>query len=144
MRLFCKNTAGGLIPMYDSDYEEKRKLKVGKEYQVEIKEARNLKFHRKYFALINCAWEYQNEQIRAFFHESKEVFRKTVEVQAGWCEKVYNLSLRSWTEVPKSISFGSMSADEFNDLYERVKDVLWSVFLKNVSKEEFENNLINF
>lgn len=144
MKLFVKNTASGLIPMYDADYEEKRKLKIGKVYSVEVKEARNYQFLKKYFALINCAWEYQNEKMRAFFHEDKDLFRKTLEVQAGWCEKVYNLGLRSWVEIPKSISFGAMKAEEFENLYERVKDVLWAVFLKGVTKEEFEENLMNF
>lgn len=144
MKIFCKNTAGGLVPLYDSDYEEKRRLKIGKVYQVEVKEARNPKFHRKYFALINCAWEYQNEQIQAAFRGNKEVFRKSLEVTAGFCERIFNLKLNSWVDVPKSISFGSMSAEEFNNLYERVKDVLWAAFLKGVTKEEFEENLSNF
>lgn len=144
MKLFCKNTAGGLVPMYDSDYEEKRKLKIGKVYQVEIRVARNYQFLKKYFALINCAWEYQSEQIQAAFHGNKEVFRKSLEVTAGFCERIFNCKLNSWVDVPKSVSFGAMSAEEFSDLYERVKDVLWAAFLKGITREEFEENLANF
>jgi hypothetical protein len=58
MKLFLQNTTHGLIPCYDADYDEKKKLKAGKVYKVEIKLARNYDFHKKYFALINCAWEY--------------------------------------------------------------------------------------
>ena len=38
---------------YNSDYEKIKKLKAGEEYQCEIKRPRNLKFHKKFFALIN-------------------------------------------------------------------------------------------
>lgn len=144
MKLKLKNTASGLIPLYDEDFEEKRKLKIGKDYLAEVKLARNLKFHRKYFALINCAWEYQNEQIQAAFRGKKDIFRKSLEVTAGHCERIFNCKLNSWVDVPKSISFESMSEEEFSDLYERVKDVLWAAFLKGVTREEFEENLANF
>ena len=31
MEIYCRNTASGLVPLYDSDYDEKRKLKIGKD-----------------------------------------------------------------------------------------------------------------
>ena len=52
MILLLKNTVEGLKPLYDDDYEEKRKLKIGEVYKADIKpmKPRNLQFHRKYFA----------------------------------------------------------------------------------------------
>lgn len=144
MKIFCTNTARGLVPNYDSDYEEKKKLKIGEVYRCEIRLARNYNFHRKYFALINCAWQYQNEKTRQHFGENVEAFRKTVEVTAGHFEMVYSVIRKEWVEAPKSISFEKMDENEFNELYEKVKDVLFIVFLKNISEEEFMKNLINF
>ena len=63
---------------------------------------------------------------------------------AGWCEPIYSIAQKEWIEVPKSIAFDKMDEDEFQNLYERVKDVLFKCFLKNISVEEFEKNLINF
>ena len=37
-----------------------------------------------------------------------------------------------------------MTEDEFRELYERAKDVLYKYFLKHVTVEEFEKNLINY
>jgi len=144
MKLFLLNTTEGLKPCYDDDFDEKKKLKIGKTYKVEIKEARNIDFHRKYFKLINLSWEYQNEGVRNHFKESVELFRKTVEISAGHCDKVYSIQRGEWIEVPKSISFEKMDATEFQELYERVKDVLFSIFLKRISEEEFIKNLVNF
>jgi Protein of unknown function (DUF1367). len=144
MKIKVLNTAQGLIALYDEDYDEKRKLKIGQTYVCEIKKTRNLQFHKKYFALINCAWEYQSERRRAFFSENKDIFRKTVEIAAGWSERVYSISRKEWLEVPKSISFEKMDNIEFTELYERVKTVLFNTFLRDINKEEFLKNLINF
>lgn len=144
MEINLLNTADGFRVCGDEGYEMKRKLKVGRIYKATIKEYRNYKLHKKYFALINCAWEYLNERQTAFFHENVEVFRKTVEVAAGHCEKVYSFERREWVDVPKSIAFDKMDEAAFRDLYERVKDVLFSIFLKNISEEEFMDALSNF
>jgi len=77
MKIRLLNTARGLIPCYDDDFDEKKKLKIGEEYVAEI-------------------------------------------------------------------AFDKMDEAEFSELYERVKDVLFEVFLKNISIEEFEANLMNF
>ena len=144
MELNLLNTAGGLVPCDDNDYEEKRKLKVGQIYKATIKLNRNYRLHRKYFALINCAWAYQNERQTAFFKGSVDIFRKTMEMAAGQCERVYSVEHKEWQDVPKSIAFDKMDEDEFRDLYERVKDVLFATALRGVSEEEFNNELINF
>lgn len=144
MKLHVLNTSQGLVPLYDDDYEEKRKLKIGEKYSVEIKKARNIRFHRLYFALINCAWEYLNEAQSEFFHNNKTVFRKSLEVSAGHCDKVFSFKLKDWVDIPKSISFDKMSEFEFRELYERVKDVIFNTILRTITVEEFESNLINF
>lgn len=144
MKIKLQNTISGLKPLYDEDYDEKKKLKIGETYEATIRIVRNLDFHRKYFALINCAWEYQNERTVAHFKQNQELFRKTIEMSAGWCDTIYSIERREWIDVPKSIAFDQMDQAEFTELYERVKDVLFSIFLKDISVEEFTENLINF
>lgn len=142
IKLIC--TATGFKVCDDADYEEKRKLKIGQVYSCKIKQLRNYALLRKYFALINCAWEFVSEPTREFFKHDVELFRKTVEVAAGHCERVYSLSLRDWVDVPKSIAFDKMSESDFMDLYERVKDVLFRVFLNDVDLNVFLQELIHF
>jgi hypothetical protein len=144
MELLLLNTASGLKPCYDDDYDNKKKLKIGETYKAKITLARNIHFHRKYFALINCAWELQSEAVRNHFKENVELFRKTIEISAGHCDMVYHIALKQWVEVPKSISFEKMNEDEFNNLYERVKDVLFCVFLKHIDEYDFLSKLSNF
>ena len=69
MDIYLKNTSSGLIPMIDDDYESKQKLKIGEVYKCTIKKARNYELLKKYFALINCSWEYLREPQQQFFQQ---------------------------------------------------------------------------
>lgn len=144
MELNLLNTAQGLKPLYDADYDEKKKLRVGVVYRATIRQPRNIDFHRKYFALINCAWEYQPEAVQAFFKNNVELFRKTLQMSAGYCERIYSIERQEWVDIPTSISFSSMDETTFSELYSKVFDVILQVFLKHITPEEFNNNLINF
>lgn len=144
MKINLVNTSSGFKCASDEDYENKRKLKIGEVYEVDIKLKRNYQFHKMYFALINCAWEYQNEKRQAHFKNSVEKFRKSVELAAGHCEIFWDIKNKREIEQVKSISFDKMDNAEFSDLYERVKTVLFEVFLTHVTVEEFQTNLINF
>lgn len=143
MKLLVVNTPRGLVPLGDDDYEEKKKLKLGQTYSVEVKVARNVDFHRKYFALISYAWEFLNEQETERFR-TKENFRKYVEVAAGHCDVIFHPRLQEYVEIPKSISFGKMDNAEFSDLYQRVKDVIFSIIGDRVTQDQFERLLLDF
>lgn len=143
MKINLLNTSSGLKPMTDEDFEQKSKLKLGQVYCAEIKLIRNYEFHKKYFALINCAYEYLTESQQEFI-KTKENFRKTLQIAAGWSDVYYSLKRKEWVEESKSISFESMKEEEFETLYNSVKDVLFSTFLRNISQAEFEKNLVHF
>lgn len=144
MKLFLLNTREGLKPLYDEDYDEKKKLRIGETYEAEIRLPRNLRFHRKYFALLRCSWEYLNERQQSFFKDDLDVFRKSLEVTAGWCEPCFDLKTLSWFHIPKSISFEKMKEEDFNRLYDNVRDILFRAIIPNISQEEFDKNLKNF
>jgi hypothetical protein len=127
----------------DDDYDEKKKLKLGQTYSVEVKVARNVDFHRKYFSLIAYAWEFLDERETATFR-SKDNFRKYLEISAGHCDVIFHPRLQEFVEIPKSISFGKMNNTAFSELYERVKDVIFSIIGDRVTRDEFERLLIDF
>lgn len=144
MKILVRNTIEGLVPLFDEDYENKKKLKLGQDYKVQVTKARNIDFHRKYFALINTGWEYLNEEQAAFFHNSKEGFRKSVQIAAGYFEKVYSINRGEWIEESISISFDSMDEYEFRELYQKVRDIIFTLIECNVTEEEFLMHLADF
>lgn len=141
LNLLC--TQQGLVPMYDDDYDLKKRLKVGQSYVADVKVARNVGFHRKYWALLNAAWSLLPERTSNGFR-SLEGFRSYVIVAAGFYELYFNPRLKEFVEVPRSISFEKMDEVEFSELYDRSKDVIWSIVGRYVSEEDFERCLINF
>ena len=115
MEILLLNTPEGLKPCYDRDYDEKKKLVLGKMYKAKITEPRNVGFNNKYFKMIDLAWEYQNEKVCEHFKNDVKRFRKTVEIAAGHCDTVFNLKTKEWVDIPKSISFEENCFQWFKD-----------------------------
>jgi len=100
---------------YDSDYENLKKIKPLAMIKCEISQPRNIKFHRKFFALIKMV--YQNQER----YNNIEHLRKDLIISAGFYDSRVNLYGEEINEA-KSISFASMKQIEFDDLYNRVLD----------------------
>lgn len=143
MKIRLLNTISGLVPLYDADFDEKRKLKIGEQYEAEIRLIRNPQFHRKFMALINCAWENLPEQRRQGFRTCENL-RKYLIVAAGYCEVFYSPKVGDWVEIPKSIAFDKMDDAEFQDLYLSVRCVIDSILAPTMSPEKFSQQLLNF
>ena len=145
MKLNLLNTAFGLIPCYDDDFDEKKRLKEGEYYMANITTVRNQKLHRKYFALINLAWDYvPGIQQEFLYNNDKKVFRKTIEVAAGHCEVIYNIKLETFTHIPVSISYETLDNLAFEKLYNSVLDVLYATVFKDISEDDYKQHLIRF
>lgn len=114
MKLIVRNTLHGLIPLYPSDMDSKRKLKLGEDYECEIKNPRNYMFLKKFFAMINIG--HVNTSLDMPF----EAYRKYMIMKAGYF-KAYQTPKGVFYE-PESISFANMSQDEFEEVYSRVLD----------------------
>ena len=75
---------------------------------------------------------------------SKDGFRAYLTVSAGFYDLYYNQRLQDFVESPRSWSFDSMSEEDFGNLYERMKDVIYAVLGNKVTPEIFERVLANF
>ena len=145
MKLMLTCTPRGLVPIYDEDYEEKRKLKVGQDYQAEIKLVRNTKFLRKYMAFLRLSFSCLPQNVQdKYFGGKWENWRNELELAAGYYEVVFSLATKQMEHRHKSISFGSMTEEEFSELYDNVVNLAWTIIGKYITPEVFEQRLINF
>lgn len=136
MKLFViKSLSGTIKPAYDSDFEHLKKMKAGEVYECEIKMPRNIKFHRKFFALINLV--FQNQEL----YTNIEHLRKDLIIASGNYDTRYNLDGVEILE-PKSISFAKMDESEFSELYTSVVDVICKYF--HFDKEELINEVAQY
>jgi hypothetical protein len=129
MEAFLIKMNGALHPASDNDREILKKFKTGEPVRVKVTRVRNYEFHKKYFALLNFAydyWEPENECAEKNFDR----FRKDVIILAGFHDAYVRLDGSTRIE-PKSISFASMGEDDFEELYTKTIDVIVKYVLNN-------------
>lgn len=133
MKLYLtKQGNGSFMPSYGSDHEAAKKIKTGNTVECEIKQSRNILFHRKYFALLNLV--YENQEV----YQNLDHLRHDLTLEAGFYDVRYNIHGEEIKQV-KSISFASMSEFEFNELYSKTLDVIVKYF--KFEREEIEENI---
>ena len=137
MKLYLKKLPNGTLAPDDADsIAALQKIKIGQVVSGEFKRKRNYEFHKKYFALIDFAYdqlEYDEQLV------TKEDFRKQIQMAAGYRREVVSVFTGDvrWESV--SISFDNMDQDTFDDLYDKVCTVLTTYVLKNYTRNDIDN-----
>lgn len=130
-----------LIPVDGIGLEEIELLKNG-EYRAVLSQPRNYKFHRKFFALIKVAYEaWEPEPVyhkNVLIEKNLKRFRKDLIIQAGYYDTVFNINGELRLE-EKSISFASMSEEDFERLYSRVIDVVLGKVLTHYTRDDLDD-----
>lgn len=132
------------VPASDEDMEKALKIKKGEVVECNMKTFRNYRFLKKFWQLVNIAFQFLTPQQREFFHDSVDGFRCTLEVAAGYYDEFYDKTRKAWVQKPKSIAFDKMDEAEFSRLYEAVVDEIFTIFNGRVNKEQFHNALKDF
>lgn len=117
---------------YNSDYETAKKIALNEPIEFEFTKKRNVKFHRKFFALLNLVFENQEQ------YNNIEHLRKDLTISAGYYDLRHNFQGVEIVE-PKSISFAKMDELEFIEFYNRIIDVV--VKWLGIGKEEIIDNI---
>lgn len=141
MEIHLVRTSIGLQPYSDEDYEQLRKVKVGSVVKAKIVMPRNVKFHRKFFALINAAWDCLTDRQRTNLR-SRDTFREQLLITSGFSEPLYDINGRKFLERARSISFAKMDESAFDVVYNRVLDTVLTILVANNVPEDLFNNIL--
>ena len=140
MELYLTRTLNGLSASDDASRTALRKIKHGSTVVADIRRPRNVKFHRKFFAMMNLVWESAGDW------PSVEHLLDDVKVAIGHCEKrqFVNRNTGETYEYtrPKSISFANMNDDEFEKFYERALVALCDL-AGGIEAEYLRNEVLN-
>jgi hypothetical protein len=116
----------GLHPANKETEEFVHRMKFGEQIHADFKKRRNVKFHRKGFALLNYLFEiWEPAEINNQYgtpEKNFDQFRKDLTILAGFYEQHYRLDGSIRIEA-KSISFSSMSEEDFEKWYSAIIDV---------------------
>jgi len=113
--ILVKQNNGSYIPAYPADDHESKKVKVGTE--VKATRARNVKYHRKGFALLNLGFENQDT------YDNFEVYRQVITIKAGFVTWVKGKDEKEYP-FPNSLSFDKMNAKQFEDWYAAILEII--------------------
>lgn len=121
MEIQVVKTPMGLKPAFDSDYENFKKLPSNEVFEITYTKKRNIKFHRKFFALVKMVFD--NQERYSFLDD----LRADLTIEAGYFYTTVNIHGEE-VRKPKSISFAQMDELEFSDFYNSVVDVIVKYF----------------
>ncbi len=134
MEFYAQISNRKLIAEYDSDNERIKNLKHGVIYRFIVTSPRNVKFHRKFFALLNLCFQNQ-DRYNNFDH-----LRGVLIMKAGFYETV--VTDKGTIYWPQSISFSNMDETVFEEVYNRVLDQV--CIMLDTKEEDIINELLNF
>ena len=133
MKLILKKELSGLIPMSES-YDDFNSIEQGAIVSCEVKSPRNIGLHRKFFAMLNIAYENRQD----FEQMSFDNFRREIIARAGFYDMHVNFKGMPVYQA-KSISFAKMKQEEFEEVYSRCIDVVLEYVLCDMKSEELKN-----
>ena len=142
MDIYCRVTDIGLIPMYDSDLDEKHRLRIGDNVLCTIKRPRNYEFHKKYWALLRLTVanlpHLIQQQMQIF---TEEDLLDCLKIDLG----LFTTRGHGGRQIVKtgSISFAKMDNTEFEKFFSRSVDAILRIYLRGTDRqaliEEVEN-----
>ena len=139
--VLAKTPGGALVPIDQDGVDYLAKLKVGQGVRVTVVRQRNLKFHRKFFALLNYAFEHW-EPVESTYKgqivaKNFDQFRNDITILAG--HYTSSITLKGDVRLTaKSIAFERMDEDTFSELYSSVINVILSRILTKYSREDLD------
>ena len=128
MKIICRRTAEGLLPVDMAQAELMMKIPAGQDVTVDVIRTRNIGHHRKFFALVKQSFEMQEQ-----FTTMKQ-WRAIITVAAGYCDIVAG-SDNKMIAVPQSISFANMDQTEFDDFYKDIIDIICERYINATTDE---------
>lgn len=148
---FIKLPGGTLMPASEADKEIIDKVKAGRVVNMKFTQTRNYQFFRKWWALANFAFDYWEPPELSDTPEkgwmknvapekNMDRFRKDLTILAGYYEAHSRLDGTIRIEA-QSISFGSMSEEEFEKLYSATIQVVLNKVCTQYT-EEMLNDVI--
>ncbi len=132
-----------LMPLEGESTDYVLGIREGEVIHAEFSQMRNGKFFRKWWALINYAYEHWEPQevkgndSRFTPEKNLETFRKHITVLAGHYDAHYGINGSVRIEA-RSISWAKMSESEFKAFYSATVDVILKHILSDYSRQDID------
>lgn len=136
MKLLVVRTLNGIKPAYDTDKDIFNKMPLNETFEIEYTKRRNIKFHRKFFAILKLAYENQSD-----YRVMEDMRRDLLIVSGNYDEQVCKITGEIYKKA-HSINFSNMDDLQFNEVYTSVKNVICKWL--GIDNETLENEIEQF
>lgn len=144
MDIFCKVTPYGLVPLYDSDLDMKRRLRVGSVVRCRVSNPRNYGFHKKFFALVRLTFDNLPYPLAEHWgiHNEEDMLRR-FKRDLGYYTATYDEHGEREIEY-RSISFSAMEQHEFERFYDQCVDLVLEKYIKGLDRQDLITEIERF
>lgn len=144
MDIYCRVTPYGLVPLYDSDLDLKRKLKVGSTVRCRVTNPRNYRFHKKFFALVRLTFDNLPAPLAELWDiRSTDDMLRRFKRDLG-CFRSFTAH-DGVTEIEyRSISFAAMEQHEFERFYDDCVNLVLTRYIRGLDKKDIEEEIERF
>ncbi len=140
MDSFFIKANGALHPASDHDRLLLDKIKSGTAVRIQYKKVRNYQHHKKFFALIEYLYDIWAPPENHVGEKNRDQFREDIIILAGFYDRYVRVDGSTRIKA-KSMSFGSMDQNTFDDLYSAVIDAGVKHICKNYTGESLREVL---
>ncbi len=144
MDILCKVTPYGLVPLYESDLDMKKHLKVGATVRCSVRNPRNYEHHKKFFALVRLTFDNLPGNLAEYWHiyNEQDMLRRFKRDLGYYTTSVNE---RGETEIEyQSISFAAMEQHEFEQFYTQCVDLVLHRYIKGIDKQDLIEEVEKF
>lgn len=143
MKIYCRVTPTGLVPLDDNDWQQSRRLRQGSDVCCTITQPRNLRFHRKFFALLAITFDNLPERLQQSAGLTTiEALLSAIKFDLGHFDVV---RIRGHDYIrPRSISFAQMSQPAFEHFYNAAVALILARYLPGTSPDALHEQVAQF
>lgn len=144
MDIYCKVTDYGLVPMYDSDLDKKKRLKVGSIVRCTVSNPRNYEFHKKFFALVRLTFDnLPLGLVEKWQIHNEDDMLKRFKYDLNYYTTRINSNGEKEIEY-QSISFAKMEQYEFEHFYNLCIDLVLYHYIRGIDRDDLIEEIENF
>ncbi len=110
------------------------KMQDGEVTHLKITRPRNVRHHRKAFALLNLVFEAQEQ------YATLEDMLDDIKIALGHCRIFYGMG-GAQRIIPSSISFSAMDQTSFEEFYRRMVDLILTKILPHANRADLEQRI---
>jgi hypothetical protein len=131
IELLMQKKLGRLVPYDGVGIDQIDSLKEGAVVTARLTQARNIKHHRLWFALLQTVYGAQT------LFPTLDELHDAIKIAVGHCEERKTIDgITYWH--PKSISFHALDQQGFSQFFDRAVNIVIEKILPNASREDLE------